>query len=299
MAKQASAQGARDTPVYRSEAGRAAVMESYQRKLQSLAFAHESRMLETQFGQTHVLALGQPLNPPLLALHGVNFGAPFMADFVGPLAHKFRIYIPDIVGQPGRSAPVQPDPSSGHNYARWVVNVLDGLGIDAAPVIGISFGGAVALDLAAYAPQRISKAALIVPGGFQGSGSYVSLLFRLFLPWQLYRFFPDRSRVAGVVRPLAWEMDEAYYDHFDAILRHAHWLIPPPGPFSREHLKDFHAPTAVYAARQDIFFPGDEIIPEARMVIPNLADAAVFESSHFPTKAMQTEVTRRISSFLG
>jgi pimeloyl-ACP methyl ester carboxylesterase len=166
-------------------------------------------------------------------------------------------------------------------------------------VLGISFGGAIALDLAALAPNRISKAVLIVPGGFRGNNStYLPLLFRLFIPWHAYRLFPERGRVAKTVHPLAWEMEEDWYDYFDAILRHVHWLIPPPGPFSEADLNAFRAPVAIYAARDDIFFPGDALLEEAHKVIPNLAEAAVFDSSHFPTKAMQIEVTRRVASFL-
>ena len=284
--------------LYRSGAGRAAVMTLYERKLQRLSIAHESQMVETRFGQTHVLTIGPSSGPPLVVLHGVHFGAPFMADFAGPLAEKFRIYIPDIVGQPGRSAELQPAPS-GHNYANWLTDVLDGLKLDVVPLVGISFGGAIALDLAASAPERISKATLIVPGGFAGSLlTSVAVLFRLFLPWQAYRIFPSRARLTNVLHPLAWEMDEDYYTFFDAILRHVHWLIPPPGPFSREDLQAFRAPTAIYAARQDIFFPGDDLVREARIVIPNLVDAAVFDSSHFPTNAMTAEVMRRATAFL-
>jgi pimeloyl-ACP methyl ester carboxylesterase len=273
-------------------------MALYQRKLQRLSIAHDSQVVDTRFGQTHVLAIGPGSGPPLVALHGVHFGAPFMADFAGPFAEKFRIYIPDIVGQPGRSAEFQPAPS-GHNYAGWLTDVLDGLGLDIVPLVGISFGGAVALDLAASAPERISRAVLMVPGGFaRNMLASIAVLFRLFLGWQLYRLFPNRARLANVLHPLAWEMDEDYYEFFDAILRHVHWLIPPPGPFSREDLQRFRAPTAIYAARQDIFFPGDNLVREARTVIPNLVDAAVFESSHFPTNTMQSEVMRRMAAFL-
>jgi len=284
--------------LYRSEAGRTAVLDLYDRKLHKLALPYDVKQVATRFGQTEVLVLGPVDAPPLVAIHGVHFGGPFMADFLAPLAHRFRIYIPDIVGQPGRSADVRPDPA-GHQYGAWLIDVFDGLALDSVPIIGVSFGGAVALDLAIVAPQRISKAILIVPGGFTGSRfAAVPLLFRLFLPWHAYRFFPDRSRVAGVVHPLAWEMDDDWYDYFDVILRHVRWLIPPPGPFSPDDLKDFRAPVAIYAARDDIFFPGDALLEEARRVIPHLAEAAVFDSSHFPTKTMQAEVTSRAASFL-
>lgn len=294
------AAGTEDNPhtLYRSEAGRNFVLALYERKLRNLTPPHDTMMVQTRYGHTHVLMLGAPAAPPLLALHGVHFGGPFMADFVAPLADKYRIIIPDIVGQPGRSADVQPAPVN-NNYARWISDVLDALKLRSAPVVGISFGGAVALDLAAFAPQRISKAALIVPGGFEGNAyTFLPLLFRLFLPWHAYRLFPDPARIAQTVRPLASEMERDWYEYFDAILRHVHWLIPPPGPFSQNDLKSFTAPTAIYTARQDIFFPGDALVAEARKVISNLEEAYVFDSSHFPTRSMREEVIDHLSSFL-
>jgi len=288
----------RQSILYRSEAGRSAVMALYERKMQKLTVAYDTVMVPTRYGHTHLLTLGTPDAPPLLALHGVHFGGPFMADFVAPLAAGHRIIIPDIVGQPGRSADVQPDPA-GNNYAAWITDVLDALKLHSVPVLGISFGGAVALDLATVAPQRIEKAVLIVPGGFEGKAlATLPLLFRLFLPWYAYRMFPNPTQIANTVHPLAWEMEPDEYEYFDAILRHVRWLIPPPGPFSQSDLKEFKAPTAIYAAREDIFFPGDSLIAEARKVVPRLEEADVFDSSHVPTRAMQEEVMVRIASFL-
>ncbi|MDX2144311.1 MAG: alpha/beta hydrolase [Rhodospirillaceae bacterium] len=283
--------------LYRSATGKAAVMALYERKLLSLPFRHESRWVSTQFGQTHVLCAGVPHGPPVVLIHGVNFAAPFMADFVRPLMDHFRVFVPDIAGQPGRSSETQPTPVD-HHYAGWLADVLDGLALDAASFLGVSFGGAVILDLAAAMPARFSKAVLIVPGGFAVAGSPLALFLRLLLPWQLYRVFPDRERIADVVRPLAWELDDDHYDFFDALLRHVRWLIPPPGPFAAVDLKDFRAPTALYAAREDIFFPGDELERVARSTISNLAETIVYDSSHYPTKAMLADVTVRMARFL-
>jgi pimeloyl-ACP methyl ester carboxylesterase len=290
--------GVREGPLYRSAAGRAAVMALYQRKLAALPFAHDSRYVATRFGQTHVLSIGPVAAPPLVALHGVHFSGPWMAEIVRPFADTFRVHIPDVVGQPGLSAEAQPEPA-GHNYARWLTDVLDALGLDAVPMAGVSFGGAIVIDLAALAPARITKAALVVPAGFATDASVaLPLIFRLLLPWTVYRLVPDRARVPDTVRALAAEMNEDHYDYFDAILRHVHWLIPTPGPFTRDDLAGFTAPVAVYAARDDIFFPGEALLREARAVLPNLADAMVVDGSHFPTRAAQAEIDKRMAGFL-
>ncbi|MBL8645436.1 MAG: alpha/beta fold hydrolase [Rhodospirillaceae bacterium] len=287
----------RASALYRTEAGRSFVLSLYRRKLENLTFPHDSRFVETRHGRTHVLMLGPKQAPPLIAIHGVNFAAPFMADTIGPLAKHFRIYIPDIIGQPGLSAEMQPPPAA-HGYAGWLADVLDQLSLGAVAMMGVSFGGAVVLDLAATAPSRISKAVLVVPAGFNVATAPMALLLRLFLPWHAHRLWPDMVPIAAAVRPLAWEMDAEQYSYFDAILRHVRWLILPPGPFTTSDLEAFVAPTALFAARQDIFFPGDTLVAEARTVIPRLVEAHVFDSSHFPTSAMLAGVMERTQHFL-
>lgn len=54
--------------------------------------------------------------------------------------------------------------------SRWsdpddVVALLDHLGLDSVAVVGASYGGHVALEVATAAPQRVSKLVLLCPGG--------------------------------------------------------------------------------------------------------------------------------------
>ncbi|MDX2223981.1 MAG: alpha/beta fold hydrolase [Rhodospirillaceae bacterium] len=284
--------------LFRSTAGRAAVQAAYDRQLARLTFAYDTRFVETRFGPTHVLMMGPADAPPAVAVHGVNFPAPFVAPMAQNLAQRFRLHLPDVVGQPGRSAQVRPS-RTGHAYAGWLSDVMDGLNLPRAMLIGLSFGGSIALDLAAVAPQRIEKLALIVPAGIAGADPDLMPLARMFFDWYLFRWFPDRARIAEVVKPLAWTLDDTQYDYFSAILQHARWLISPPGPFAAADLAAFTAPCALHAADADIFFPAARLIPAARAALPTLVEAHAYPSSHVPTPAMQAEVMTRVMRFLG
>ncbi|MGN6611441.1 MAG: alpha/beta fold hydrolase, partial [Angustibacter sp.] len=46
-----------------------------------------------------------------------------------------------------------------------LIDLLDHLGVDSAAVVGSSYGGAVALELASVTPQRVSQLVLLCPGG--------------------------------------------------------------------------------------------------------------------------------------
>ncbi|MFN0153191.1 MAG: alpha/beta fold hydrolase [Gaiella sp.] len=54
-------------------------------------------------------------------------------------------------------------PHGTHAHAADVVAVLDALGLDRVAVVGASFGGLVALDLAAAHPERVARLALAAP----------------------------------------------------------------------------------------------------------------------------------------
>ncbi|MBI3912065.1 MAG: alpha/beta fold hydrolase [Armatimonadetes bacterium] len=270
--------------IYRSPAGEAEVMALYESELARLPIPYESRMVDTRFGPTHVLVAGPEDAPPVVTLHGVHFGGPFNLELWFPLTQECRVYAPDTVGQPGRSAQTRPAPRD-NNYGKWVADVLDGLGLDRAALVGVSFGAGILLDAAAYCPERISQAVLVVPGGLtRGS---ILMVFELLIPFTLYRFFPSRDRLLHVLRPFAAEPDETFLQFFGAVIRHVQWNVAGPGPFTREDLQGFRAPTLVLLARDDAFVPVDQAVRRAEQIIPNLGAVEVFEGPHIPTRQAQ------------
>lgn len=274
-------------------------MELYESRLARLSrigVKCEGRMMDTRFGPTHILIAGPADAPPLVALHGIHASGPFGLEVLLPLTKNYRIYLPDIIGQPGRSAKIL-IPPLGNNYAKWLADVLDGLGLERAAFAGISFGGGILLDLAAYAPERIAGAVLIVPAGIANASS-PQLLLHLFAPWSLYRFIPSRNRLIRVLRPLMNEFEEPVLEFFDTIIRHVNWIQIPPGPFTIKDLKRFAAPTLLFLAKEDIFVPFDQAYVWSKQIIPNLTAIEILDGPHIPTRKMLAYINERILGFL-
>ncbi|TAM88915.1 MAG: alpha/beta fold hydrolase, partial [Jatrophihabitans sp.] len=101
--------------------------------------------------------------PPLVLLHGSGPGVSGWQNYRGVLpafAARYRCLVLEFPGF-GVS-----DPADGHPMVtapRSVLDLLDGLGLDRAPVIGNSMGGIVAVNLAIAHPQRFAK--LVTIGG--------------------------------------------------------------------------------------------------------------------------------------
>ena len=76
------------TSIYRSLRGEAEILWLYDEALSHLRISHESKMLATRYGKTHVLSLGPEDAPPVVFLHGGNFLNPTCLRWFLPLAQR-------------------------------------------------------------------------------------------------------------------------------------------------------------------------------------------------------------------
>src|ERR671936_3184279 len=97
--------------------------------------------------------------PPVVFVHaGIADSRMWDAQFAS-FADDFRVVRYDIAGF-GRS------PLRGGPFCHWrdLVALLDELRIEQAALVGNSFGGRIALDVAIAAPERVSALVLVAPG---------------------------------------------------------------------------------------------------------------------------------------
>lgn len=103
--------------------------------------------------------------PPIMALHGLASSGHWY-DLVAPmLMEQGRVIAPD---QRGHGQTTQID--SGYDWqtlASDIVGLMDHLGLEKAAVLGHSWGGNVAGNVAARFPERVEKLVMI-DGGFLG-----------------------------------------------------------------------------------------------------------------------------------
>ncbi len=107
----------------------------------------------------NVLTLGPGTGRPVLALHGVTGHAGRFRGLAARLP-ALRVHAVDLRGH-GRSS--WTPPWSIEQHVVDVLATLDALGLPRVPVVGHSFGGAVALHLARAAPERVERLVLVDP----------------------------------------------------------------------------------------------------------------------------------------
>ena len=218
-----------------------------------------------------------------------------------PLAERHRLYAPDIVGQPGRSAQDRPSPR-GDGHAFWMEDVLDGLGLWRAPLVGLSYGAAIAIRTMGVAPERVCRAALVSPAGIAAS-PLLRVLLEIGTPTLLYRLRPTEARLRRAAMPLFTEPEDPAFGpairQLGATIRHLRLDADLPRMATEEELRGFGGPVAVFASEEDALFPARAVLPRAREIFPNLALAQTLEGCrHVPSKAVLGRVNERVLAFL-
>jgi pimeloyl-ACP methyl ester carboxylesterase len=102
--------------------------------------------------------------PLVVLLHGMAGDSAAWLPVVPALARRFTVIAPDLLGH-GTSAKPPGEYSIGA-HANLVRDLLAVLGHERATLVGQSFGGGVAMQLAYQFPERCERLVLVSSGGF-------------------------------------------------------------------------------------------------------------------------------------
>ncbi len=142
--------------------------------------------IETPVTQRYVLAgsiktayLSSGSGQPLIFLHGAGAGAVTWYPSIGTVSDHFHVVAPDIVGY-GESD----KPESAYDrayFSKWLKSFLLAINIPKAHIVGLSQGGAIALQFAMDHPEMVDKLVLVDAGGLGARPSLASVLGMLWL----------------------------------------------------------------------------------------------------------------------
>jgi 2-hydroxy-6-oxonona-2,4-dienedioate hydrolase len=284
---------------FKSPAARALLSDWYARFHARIGRPTESRTVPTRFGDTHVLVGGPVGAPDLVLLHGALASSAHVLHELAPLLERFRVHAVDIVGQSVKSADARPRVDNDE-YGAWLLDVLDGLALPRAHVVGVSWGGFVAIRLAAVAPERISRLVLLVPAGMVKSPAWEGLT-KIAWPLLRYRLSPTEARRAAFVRHLLTTHDDDWTPYLGDAIRAFNSDMRVPRLAEPAELRGFTAPTFVLGADRDVSFPGRELLARAPQLFTSLADQELLtDCAHCPptTPEFRRWLAGRIEGFL-
>jgi pimeloyl-ACP methyl ester carboxylesterase len=277
--------------IYRSEAARRAVEERYRAILAGWPVPSAETALPTRQGDTFVLACGPDDAPPVVLLHGAGFNSAAWTPDVAVWAQANRVFAVDLIGEPGLSAPTRPSLASD-GYAEWLDDVLDGLGITRASLVGASLGGWMALDYALRRPQRVARLALLVPGGI-GRQRYGAILASLLL--MPFGRWGRRAAVRFVLGPRSAPASgadaatmRALDDHMLLIQRSYTPRRDPLPIFTDDQLRRLDVPLLVVAGAKDRMLDSHDTARRVRRLVPRAVVTLLPGTGHIPTGYAET-----------
>lgn len=255
--------------IYRTPESKAAVLALYDAQMKKLGLPFHDLSVETSFGATHLVEIGNPEGKPLLVFHGGNSTTAYNLLACRFLLDTFHVYAADIVGHPGRSAETSLSPG-GEAYGEWAGEVIGGLGMKSMRCFGGSFGAGVLAKLMCACPEKVSRAVLCVPSGIHNALPLSSV--KMLLPLLRYRRKGDAEdvrRAAMCMSVTADALDEDTLDTVRMSFEHVKTKMGMPGNVSAKRMARCKAPTLVMAGEKDILFPAGKVLPRARRIIPD------------------------------
>lgn len=265
---------------FRSDEVRDRFYDLYDRAMQEVwPVPSEEVDVDTGFGATRVHRSGVGGGAPLVLVHGHAGTSVGWGPLVGRLAAVREVLAVDVIGALGRSVQTRPveDPS---DLATWFRDLLDGLGVERAHVVGFSEGGFVAFHAALGNVDRAASLVAVdaagtierVKVGFLGSMVWAGLKTAVGVPGAL-RAFGERMTPGVELPEIWWDMATVGAKGF----RHA---LPMPRKLTDDQLRRLTVPTLLYMAADTEVYDAAKAADRARRLLPDVEIVVVEDAQH-------------------
>lgn len=283
--------------VFRSPEGEARYHLAYEAALKLWPVPYEGLYIPTRFGDTHVIASGPKDTAALVLLHPSGCGSTIWYRNIEALSRQYRIYAIDTLSEVNLSLPTRLV-KSRQDFADWMAELLDGLHIERADIVGNSFGGYVTLNTALYLPERVKKIVLISP-----AATFAQM-------WPLYWHYSLAYIIRNMIgsKRLILKAYEWIWQGFpkdgcltqlrqitavDGWMRHG-----PPTVFSDEELRKIHTPALLLIGDHEVIYNPQRVIQRATRLVPGLKAEIVPNANHNAEYTAPDFVNKKILDFL-
>jgi len=291
-----------DSSAFKTSEGEAAYLAAYDAAMKLWPVPYEEIEIPGRFGMTHVVTSGPEDAPPLVLLHGymvtLTMWSPNIADF----SKDYRVYAINVMGQPSKSIPGEPMREVS-DFVAWLSETLDGLALGRISLVGMSYGGWLAVNFAMTAPERVRKLVLLSP-----AASFQPLVRQFSLRGMLMGFFPTRLTADSLMGWMGFKDRPGDTDTRILLdlfyLGVKHFRLSPetmrlmPGVFSDDELRALHVPVLLLIGENEVIYNATKAMARARQLIRNLKGELVPRCSHDMCSSQHETVDARVLDFL-
>lgn len=283
--------------LFKTPEGEARFLAAYDAELRRWPVPYEEMDVPTRFGTTHVVVCGSATAPPLVLLHGYMATSTMWWPNIVAFSKDHRVYAVDVMGQPGRSRPAEPIRNAADCVA-WVTATLDALHLDRVSLVGMSFGGWLALNYGVAVPQRLLKLVLLSPGGL------LPMVRQFTARGVLMVWIPTRLTVNGFFRWLGFT-GRAYENLLEMVYLGLRYFRMPletarimPAVVPDGALRTMKVPTLLLIGDQEVISDPARALERARRLIPDFEGELVPDCRHDMVFTRHDIVNARVLEFL-
>ncbi|WP_380280919.1 alpha/beta fold hydrolase [Kitasatospora purpeofusca] len=283
---------------FTSDEARTRFLAAYDRAMELWPAPREELDVETSYGTIHVHRHGLRTGEPVVLLHGHAGHASNWYPQVAALGEHHPVYAVDTLDDPGRS--VQRAVAAGpEENAAWLDEVLAGLGLDRVHLVGLSYGGWLALNQAVHAPGRLASVAPLDPGGIGKVPArfYAHMIGGLFGMLAPRRWRPALGRL--LANPALSSPPEMIAPLMLAMRTYKPTTRPPARPFTDEELRSIRLPALVLLGRRSALLRPGPALARVTALIPGVRAEIVEHAGHGLNLERPDVVNDHLLRFIG
>jgi len=235
-------------------------------------------------------------NKPLILLHGQDSCAISWIDNIPALCQTYRTYAVDTLGDMGKSKP-SCLPGSRKEYAEWLLEILEGLKIEKADLMGLSYGGFLATNFALAYPQRVNRLVLLAPG-IPNFGPPTLQWANYGMPMML---LPSRFTVKRFINGIStkgYSREDPVFEQMIIGMMNMRQLSFMRPVFTDEELWQITAPILLLIGDHEIMYEPKKALDRATSLIPDIQAELIPNASHMLNKDQPELVGKKVLELL-
>jgi len=237
---------------------------------------------------------------PVILLHGAGAGAVTWHPSIAAIAKSFCVIAPDIVGY-GESD----KPNATYDrpfFASWLKNFCLAMNISKAHIVGLSQGGAIALQFAVEHPELVANLVLVDSGALGSQPTFLPFLAMVWMnmmPSVASHRFASRYLFSNTENR---DLNHVYYS-VEVLKKQGGKNAFTQGrgaavaKIPNDLLRQIRQRTLIIWGKNDKFFPVKDG-EDASLIIPNARFHSINNAGHLPLMDQPEAFNKALMEFL-
>jgi alpha-beta hydrolase superfamily lysophospholipase len=167
--------------------------------------------------------------------------------------------------------------------------IIADLKIESITMAGFSFGGLIILKTLEHDEAKIKEVYLSAPA-YIVNGNPLKAIFKVFIPMKRYMKTKKVKYVEKFLSHLFTDRDEFAIEFLSKVFLEFEMDFTPVPVIDAKAAKEITTPVTIFAAQNDILFPGNKMIKRAAKIFPSLRKSTLLERSKHVQNSAQNEV---------